>query len=226
MVQRRSFLRRSLASVFAGAIVSAFVLSHALPGQAQADEFADGARMFIEALTEDAITMLTGSDISREERAKRFRTLMNKNFSIRGIAKFVLGRQLRKASSEQKDKYLQLYEDLMVATYAERFAKYSGERLLVKRSEARSKKDAIVYTTMVKAKNAADPLKVDWRVRVKGDTYTIVDVMVEGISMIMTQKSEFSSFMKSSGGDFDTFLVELKKRVDENNTRAEQTASK
>ncbi|MBC8337596.1 MAG: ABC transporter substrate-binding protein [Rhodospirillales bacterium] len=225
MVQRRVFLRRSLASVFAVALVTAFLASHTLPGRAQADAFADGAKTFIEALTADAITMLTGKDISREERAKRFRVLMNKNFSIKGIAKFVLGRQLRKASEDQKKKYLKLYEDLMVATYADRFAKYSGERLLVKRSEVRGKKDAIVYTTMVKAKNAADPLKVDWRVRAKGDTFTIVDVMVEGISMIMTQKSEFSSFMKTSGGNFDTFLEELKKRVDSNSPQTEQTAS-
>lgn len=88
--------------------------------------------------------------------------------------------------------------------------------MLVKKADVRGKKDVIVYTTMVKAGNGAKPLKVDWRVRSKGETYTIIDVMVEGISMIMTQKSEFSSFIKSNGGELNPLLVELKKRIKDN----------
>jgi phospholipid transport system substrate-binding protein len=69
---------------------------------------------------------------------------------------------------------------------------------------------------MVKANAGAKPLKVAWRVRSKGETYTIIDVMVEGISMIMTQKSEFSSFIKQNGGNLGALLMELKKRVQNN----------
>lgn len=222
MVKRREFLGPWLVSV----LVAAVLVVGFLPRAAHANEFSNDARKFIESLTDEAITMLTVKDITREERAQRFRTLMNKNFSINGIAKFVLGRHLRKASETEKTDYLKLYEDLMVATYADRFAKYSGERLLVKNAEVRGEKDVIVYTTMVKAGNGAKPLKVDWRVRSKGKTFTIIDVMVEGISMIMTQKSEFSSFIKSSGGDFKSLLAELQKRVDENKTKNNKSAAK
>jgi phospholipid transport system substrate-binding protein len=69
---------------------------------------------------------------------------------------------------------------------------------------------------MVKANNATKPLKVAWRVRGKGETFTIIDVMVEGISIIMTQKSEFASFIKQNGGKLDALLKELKKRVQDN----------
>jgi len=222
MVMRREFLGPWLASV----LVAAFLVVGFLPRTAQADEISNGARVFIDFMTEEAITTLTGRDITQEERYRRFRILMNKNFSITGIAKFVLGRHLRKASKAEKTEYLSLYEDLMVAIYADRFAKYSGQRLLVKKAIRRGKKDVIVYTTMVKAGNGAKPLKVNWRVRPKGETFTIIDVMVEGISMIMTQKSEFSSFIKSSGGEFKNLLAELKKRVDENNTKNIKPAAK
>ncbi len=104
----------------------------------------------------------------------------------------------------------------MVSTYADRFERYSGEKLLIKKAEVRGKKDAIVHTTMVKADNATKPLKVAWRVRSKGETFTIIDVIVEGISMIMTQKSEFASFIKQNGGKLDALLKELKKRVQDN----------
>jgi len=211
MLRRREFLVSWLASV-----LIAVVLVLGGPGGARAGEFEEGAKKFIKAMTEDAISMLTVKNISRAERAVRFRTLMNKNFAMKGIAKFVLGRHWRKASEEQKEEYLRLFEDLMVATYADRFERYSGEKLLIKRAEVRGKKDAIVHTTMVKADNATKPLKVAWRVRSKGETFTVIDVMVEGISMIMTQKSEFASFIKQNGGELSALLAELKKRVQDN----------
>ncbi len=211
MLRRREFLVSWLASVL---IAVPLVLGG--PGSARANEFEEGAKNFIKVMTEDAISMLTDKDISRSERSVRFRSLMKKNFAMKGIAKFVLGRHWRKANEEQKEEYLGLFEDLMVATYADRFEKYSGEKLLIKRSEVRGKKDAIVHTTMVKAGNATKPLKVAWRVRGKGETFTIIDVMVEGISMIMTQKSEFASFIKLNGGGLDALLMELKKRVQDN----------
>jgi phospholipid transport system substrate-binding protein len=142
---------------------------------------------------------------------------MNKYFSINGIARFVAGRHLRKASQFEKTQYMKLFEDLMVATYSERFAAYSGEQLLVKNAEMRGKKDFIVHTIMLKSNGGPKPLKVDWRVRISGGSFTIIDVMIEGISMIMTQKSEFSSFLKSNDGEFKSLLVELKKRVEESN---------
>lgn len=212
MVRRREFFSSWLASL----LIVVFLAAGSWSSSARADAFGDGATEFIKVLTKDAITMLTGKDITKAERAKRFRALMLKNFSLKGIAKFVLGRHWRKASEDQQKEYLKLFEDLMVVTYADRFEKYSGEKLLIKRTEVRNKKDAIVYTTMVKANDGAKPLKVDWRVRTKDGAYTIIDVMVEGISMIMTQKSEFASFIKKNGGELSALLTELKKRIDKN----------
>jgi len=211
MVRRRDFLGPWLPALFIAALVAAGVQ----PGPARADEFSDGAKKFIEILTADAISMLTVETISKTERADRFRRLMNKNFAIKGIAKFVLGRHWRKATDAEKKEYLQLFEDLLVVTYADRFAKYSGEKLLVNKSELRGKGDALVHTIMIRV-DGAKPLKVAWRVRGKAGIYKIVDIMVEGISMVVTQKSEFASFIRKNGGSLGPLLMELRKRIQAN----------
>ena len=208
MVRRRDFLGPWLAALFIAALVAAGLP----PGSARADEFGAGAKKFIEILTSDAISMLTVEDISKTERADRFRRLMNENFAIKGIAKFVLGRHWRKATESEKKEYLQLFEDLLVDTYADRFAKYSGEKLVVNKSEVRGKGDALVHTIMIRV-DGAKPLKVTWRVRGKNGIYKIVDIMVEGISMVVTQKSEFASFIQKNGGSLGPLLIELRKRI-------------
>ena len=211
MVRRRDFLGPWLAALFIAALVAAGLP----PGPARADEFGAGAKKFIEILTSDAISMLTVEDISKTERADRFRRLMNENFAIKGIAKFVIGRHWRKATESEKKEYLQLFEDLLVDTYADRFAKYSGEKLVVNKSEVRGKGDALVHTIMIRV-DGAKPLKVTWRVRGKKGIYKIVDIMVEGISMVVTQKSEFASFIQKNGGSLGPLLIELRKRIQDN----------
>lgn len=212
MLRRRAFSFPWVASLFAVALLTA----GGLPRPAHADEFGDGAKKFVEVLADDAIRSLSVNDISKAERASRFRSLMLRTFAIKGIGKFVLGRHWRKASDPIRKEYLRLFEDLLVATYAQRFAKYAGETLNITRAEVRGQRDVIVHSTMLRV-DSAKPLKVAWRVRgTKSGTYKIVDIMVEGISMIQTQKSEFSSFIKKNGGKLDPLLTEIRKRIEAN----------
>lgn len=212
MLRHRVFSFPWAASLFAVALLTA----GGLPQLAHANEFRDGAKKFVEVLADDAIKSLAVNDISDAERASRFRILMHKNFAIKGIGKFVLGRHWRKASDPIRKEYLRLFEDLLVATYAQRFAKYAGETLNITRAEVRGQRDVIVHSTMLRV-DSTKPLKVAWRVRgTKSGTYKIVDIMVEGISMIQTQKSEFSSFIKKNGGKLDPLLTEIRKRIEAN----------
>ena len=210
MLKRRVFLVPRVASLFAVALLTA----GGLPQPAYADEFGDGAKKFVEVLADDAIRSLTVNDISKAERESRFRNLVIRNFAIKSIGKFALGRYWRKASDPVRKEYLRLFEDLMVATYAHRFNNYAGESLKITHAEVRGKSDVIIYSTMIRI-DAIKPLKVAWRVwGSKSGSYKIVDITVEGISMIQTQRSEFGSFIKKNGGTLDPLLVEIRKRIE------------
>ena len=158
MLRRRVFSFPWVAFIFAVALLTAV----GLPQPAHADEFGDGAKKFVEVLADDAIRSLAVNDISESERASRFRILMHKNFAIKGIGKFVLGRHWRKASDPIRKEYLRLFEDLLVATYAQRFAKYAGETLNISRAEVRGQRDVIVHSTMIRV-DSSKPLKIAWR---------------------------------------------------------------
>lgn len=209
------FGRRKLLGAFLAA-ATAFAVVAGMPGGAVAgDGYADGTKAFIKVLAEKAIQSLAVKDLSKEEREQRFRTLMLENFAIPGIARFVLGRHWPRASAQQKDEYLKLFEDLMVATYAERFSKYAGETLEIEQAEIRGQNDTIVYST-IRRVDGAQPIKVAWRVRGKLGGMKIVDVIVEGISMVQTQKSEFASFIQQHDGNLGALLAEIRKRIQAN----------
>ena len=184
----------------------------AISGQSLADGHEKNAQKFIEGMAEKAIEALAVDDITREERVKRFRTLLNDHFDVRVIGRWVLGRYWRKATKTERWEYLKLFEELIVATYLDRFTKYSGETLIVVDTAPKGKRDTLVFSH-IKRPNGDPPLKVDWRVRGTDNGHRIVDVMVEGISMGQTQRSEFASVIRKNGGKIEGLLAELRKRA-------------
>ena len=204
--------RRILLGSFRCVLAAAVVMAVGVRGPVRADEFSAGAKVFIRVLADKAIASLTAKEISKAQREQRFRALMLENFAISGIGKFVLGRYWPRATEIEQAEYLKLFEDLMVVMYAERFSKYAGETLDVEQAEVRGEYDVLVYSR-IKRVDATQPIKVAWRVRGKPGAYKIVDVMVEGISMAQTQKSEFASFIQQNGGKLDSLLSEMRKRI-------------
>ena len=202
------------------AIVKGFVFFAAVvlagPGVARADDSADGAQRFIESMADKAIAALAVDDISREERVRRFRILLHEHFDVDTIARWVLGRYWRGATKAEHAEYLALYKELIIATYVDRFTKYSGETLSVTETAAKGDEDIMVFSSIVRP-NGDPPINVDWRVRMTAKGHRIVDVMVEGVSMGQTQRSEFASVIRRNGGKVEGLLLELRKRAKTDN---------
>ena len=163
-------------------------------------------------MADKAIAALAEDHITREEQVRRFRALLNEHFAVKTIGRWVLGRYWRKATKKERGEYLTLFEELIVATYVDRFTKYSGETLSVVSTAPKGKKDTMVFSH-IKRLDGDPPLKVNWRVRMLKGGHRIVDVMVEGISMGQTQRSEFASVIRKNGGKIEGLLSELRERA-------------
>ena len=204
-----------VATVLASCILA---ISLGFGNVARGDDAAVEAKLFIEGLADEAVQSVASLGIDTAERRKRFRKMMLDNFAFKRIAKWVLGRYWRRATEAERNEYLTLFEDMLVLVYADRFAKYSGEMLSVGRSEVRGENDILVHSTIVRTEGLK-PISVTWRIsqdKKENDAFKIVDVMVEGLSMGITQQKEFSSVIRQNGNGVQGLLDELKKRIDAN----------
>ena len=177
-----------------------------------ADDSEDAARAFIETMADKAVAALTKGDVPREERVRRFRSLLHEHFAVNTIARWVLGRYWRAASEEQREEYLELFEELIISTYVDRFTRYSGEEFAVTRTVRNSDRDTLVLSTLSRPRGA-DPISVGWRVRGREGRFKIVDVVVEGVSMGQTQRSEFASVIRRNGGTVEGLLRQLRRQL-------------
>ena len=198
-----SMLRRLRASAL---ILSFFAV--ALPGAKPA--FAAGPDDFIRDMAKDSIESLSSERIGTEERERRFRDIIRRAFDMRIVARFALGRYWRVASKMQREEYLGLFEDYIVKTYTARFKVKNGDNFRVGKVIEINKLDKLVLSEIVQPKG--QPVKMNWRVRGSSD-YRIVDVIVEGISMGITQRDEFASVIRNGGGKVEDLLSALRKKT-------------
>ena len=159
----------------------------------------DEAIRFVQNLGDNAIEVLKAPNTSPEQRRAEFQALLDRGFAVRTIGRFALGRNWRAATPEQQQEYLKLFRQFILNTYASRLDGYSGQSFNVVDARPIDDKDTLVNTEI--GQPDAEPLRVDYRVRTKQGTYKIVDVLVEGISLITTQRSEFSSIINREGFD-------------------------
>lgn len=180
-----------------------FVLPAITPAAAQTP------KALVEQLGDQAIRQLTGS-VSRSDREARFQNLLSAGFDIQAIGRFTLGRYWNQANPTQQQEYLKLFEKFIVQAYAARFAEYSGEQFRVT-GERPDGGVTLVQSEVFKP--GSQPAKVDWRVNTAGGPPKIVDVVVEGVSMAVTQRSEFAAVIQRSGGNVDGLITALRQKT-------------
>jgi phospholipid transport system substrate-binding protein len=144
-------------------------------------------------------------------REAHFRELFHSDFDCAGIARFVLGRYWRTASEEEQQEFVKLFEDYVVFVYATRLSNFGGETMKVRGS--RSDGDGVIVSTDVASPGGAGPLKIDWRLVTENGAYKISDVIVEGVSMAVTQRSEFASIVQRNGGQVRGLIAMMREKT-------------
>lgn len=144
-------------------------------------------------------------------REARFRELFHTDFDCPGIARFVLGRYWRTASEEEQQEFVKLFEDYVVFVYTARLSNFGGEALKVRGS--RSDGDGVIVSTDVVSPGTASPMRIDWRLVRDNGAYKISDVIVEGVSMAVTQRSEFASVVQRNGGQVRGLLAMMREKT-------------
>ncbi len=193
--------------------VCSALLCFALTNQASSATPDGDAGAFVKQLGDRAIQALTVSDITDAEREERFRKLLRDGFDVRKIGRFVLGKYVRSMNPDLVEEYNALFEDLIVATYAARFAEYSGQTFEIKRVATQGNERDSIVMSEIKPVDGGPPIRVDWQVRGADNESKIVDVRVEGVSMSITQREEFTAVIQKNGGNVDSLLEALRKKT-------------
>ena len=195
--------------LFLSAMVILAIAAAPIPAVATPD--LTGAQTFIEDLGDQTIAILTDPDATVATTEASFSEIFTDSFDTVTIGRFVLGRHWNAASAAEQQEYLDLFQQLVVSTYARRFSEYSGQTFEVVGARPERNDDVMVTTRIIQPDGP--PVNVDWRVREREGQFRIIDVVVERVNMTITYRNEFTSIIQRGGGQVAALLDALRRQV-------------
>ena len=163
---------------------------------------------FVISFADSAISILSSDSLSDAERTSSFTELVMSSIDLNLISKFVLSKAWKNASDEQKEEYLIAFKDYFVNSYANKLDQYTGEKVDVIGSQEAGKY-VIVESNIIR--EGTDTLKINlkWRLLNKDNQIKIIDLNIEGISLVIAQREEFQSFLANNDYDLDKLIEKI-----------------
>ena len=158
----------------------------------------DDARAFVDSVGNRVLGTLN-SGAPQAQKQQQLRQLFSDNVDMGWMGRFVLGTAWTKASDDQRARYLASYREYMLMRYTTNFSEYTGSKYTITGVNA---EDEGQYTVgmAIKSPNAGQQdTQAGYRVRSDGGQFKITDIIIEGVSLLATQRSEFASAVQSGG---------------------------
>ena len=183
----------------------------ALP--AHASDQLTAANNVITSMISEIETYLKTDSGNIEKRTKNITKLLDTHFDLPAIARFSAGPYWRAANEQERVDYIQTMRDIMIATVVRNFDQLTGLRFTTIDTQAKGEKMVLVRGTFNDLAGKRPPVSVGWRVITPAIAPAkVLDVEIENISMLVTQKQENITIIRQNEGQFSALIAAMRKR--------------
>jgi phospholipid transport system substrate-binding protein len=187
------------------AFLCAAAVALALPARA-----ADGpAAQLIEKVAAEVIELVKKTQGAQREAG--IRDVLLRYFDLPYMGRAALATHWEATSPDQRNRFLKAVVSAEARAYSARFGQYGGQTQTVTSVSSRPNGSSIVASKLNQSNG--QPIAIQWEVRDSGQGLRITDVRIEGVSMVMTRRSDFNSYISSHGGKVEPLIDELEKRA-------------
>ena len=150
---------------------------------------------------------------TKKEKIEKLKEIANETVDIDGISLYTLGAYRKNISQDQLNQYKILFKQYFLKSFASRLAEYSNPEIEVTSKRELNKNYTMVSSILIATEQRPE-VKIDWRVYAKNPENPMIrDLIIEGLSLVRTQKEEFSSIIQSNDGDINALFSTLKKFI-------------
>ena len=172
---------------------------------------ADPATAFVKTTGDKLVGVVNGPGALAAKRPELTR-IIDGAVDVDGIARFCLGRFWRQASADQQKRYVDLFHQVLVTNITAKLGEYQGVTFTVGRSHQQDD-DTYVSTTVERPNNP--PTAVDWVISKINGAMRIVDVVAEGTSLRLTQRSDYAAYLTRNNNNIDALITAMRSQIDQ-----------
>jgi phospholipid transport system substrate-binding protein len=174
------------------------------------------AQAVVSDLAERAWALLHRSDLDQRARLDQLTALLESKTDVPLLSRLVLGRHWQELNEAQRAAYEEVFGAVVMRNLARRLDQYANgvngpldQHFRILGEQPAGRDDVLVRTKVLTEKG--DTIDVDWRLRPNDGRPVIIDMIVEGASLLVSQRSEFAAVIERSS--LDGLLAELRARA-------------
>jgi phospholipid transport system substrate-binding protein len=170
-------------------------------GGAAATATAPAARAMIEQVLREVTAVLRDTKMTRDEKRVKVQAIAEKTIDFETMGRLAMGANWRDLSDAKKAEFTKEFKQHVINTYGHFTDDYTDEDLAVAADNAEARNDWTVLTKIIGTKDGArqELAKVDYRLRQADGKWKIIDITIEGVSMMSNFRSQFQDIMTSGG---------------------------
>jgi phospholipid transport system substrate-binding protein len=178
--------------VTAGALVC-------VAGAAPAPAGSSGPSVVIRETADAVVAVLNDGALDSAQRRQRIEDIAYERFDFDTISRLVLGRNWKALSPAQQEEFRREFRSLLSESYGRRIDRYEQEQVKIVGERPEQRGDVTVQTKIVGGQ--ANDLQVDYRLRQKDGVWLVIDVVVEGASLLSNYRSQFAEVWSQGGAE-------------------------
>jgi phospholipid transport system substrate-binding protein len=136
------------------------------------------------------------------------------NFDFERISRLVLGKAWRTATDDQKTQFKYEFKNLLLRTYAVALSKYKDQKIEYKPLRMKPTDEIVTVKTEI-IQSGAQPIDVDYALAKQDNGWLVIDIIIEGVSLVTNYRSQFASEIKRNG--MESLIKELANKNKTNN---------
>jgi phospholipid transport system substrate-binding protein len=170
---------------------------------------ADRASAFVKSVGDKLVAVVNGPG-SSEQKRQALTQIIDSAVDVDGVARFCLGRFWRQASPQQQARYTTIFRQVLVTNITSKLGEYQGVSFTMGRATPDG--DNAKVDTVVNRPNSP-PTNVQWVIADPTGDPKIVDVVAEGTSLRLTQRSDYASYLSHNNNNIDALISAMQQQV-------------
>ena len=199
-----------LRNYFTVLLLIVFVQTSGYAAAPGADEV---VRNTIDSVIERLVADKENLDSHPEQVYGLIKEIMVPHFDVPIMSRFILGKNWSTATGEQRQDFIDQFETLMIRTYAKALLEFTDEEFKYYPAESKpGSKLVIVKTEVSSVSGAASTTPIHFRMRMSDGKWKVIDVTIDGVSLVGTYRGSFASEIRKNG--LDALITKLTERND------------
>lgn len=168
-----------------------------LAGRARPARGAEGPTAVVQETADAVVAVLADKSLSVEQRRHKVEDIVYAHFDFETLSHLVLARNWKDLTPEQQKAFVEEFKRHLSVTYGKNVETYNNEKAVVTGDRAEARDDWTVKTKIVR--HNADDILVDYRLRKEGNEWRVIDVTIEGVSLVANFRAQFQEIISHDG---------------------------